>query len=222
MAAAKLQYCDRISRDMRASIAGFLRETRDSLVMPKGDAGAEQSEDDAPDANKTKQQHAERIRAFEHLTKTAFEIAIQKSEAQAPHEKIVVGVVAIWLTLITLILFLPLGVRQREIVVGVCVNVNISFFYGAPLSTIYSVLKTRDASSIHKPTMILNTACALFFMLFGFGVWDYVLIVPNAVGVALGAGQFCLRAIVPVKEDADGACDAGSEVVEAAEATASR
>ncbi|KAL7523203.1 hypothetical protein ACHAXR_000071, partial [Thalassiosira sp. AJA248-18] len=97
--------------------------------------------------------------------------------------------------LIALISFLPLNQNQKELVTGISVNLNISFFYGAPLTTIYTVIKMKDSSSIHRWTMIMNTACALFFMLFGFGLQDYFLIVPNGLGVLLGAVQMFLRLV---------------------------
>ena len=53
--------------------------------------------------------------------------------------------------------------------------------------------------------------CALFFMAFGFGIWDYILIIPNAIGVVLGIVQMILRWIIPSKsrteEDEDDKLD---------------
>ena len=51
--------------------------------------------------------------------------------------------------------------------------------------------------------MIMNTACSLFFCLFGFGIMDYLIIVPNGIGVALGAVQLLLRTIIPNKINDD-------------------
>ena len=36
-------------------------------------------------------------------------------------------------------------------------------------------------------------------MAFGFGIWDYILIIPNAIGVVLGIVQMILRWIIPSK-----------------------
>lgn len=46
--------------------------------------------------------------------------------------------------------------EKWKLVIGVVVNINILFFYGAPLSRIFTVMKTRDSSSIHRMTMIMK------------------------------------------------------------------
>jgi len=212
MAASKLQYCDRLSHDMRKSVVQFLEKSQRNLIE-KSQRNLSSSTGDSSstaDEKKTQQQRLQHkdianhndINALEHfnnLTKLAVDITIQKSEAPAPHEKIVVAIVAIWLTLITIISFVTLNLKQRELVIGIAVNINISFFYGAPLSTIYTVIKERNSSSVHVRTMVMNTLCALFFMAFGFGIWDYILIIPNAIGVVLGIVQMILRWIIPSK-----------------------
>ncbi|KAL7436219.1 hypothetical protein ACHAXH_006889, partial [Discostella pseudostelligera] len=138
---------------------------------------------------------------LERLTKVAFEVAIQKSEAPAPHERVLVVIVAIWLILIATISLFNMTHEQRLTIIGISVNLNISFFYGAPLSCIVKVIKTRDSSSIHRYTMMLNTGCALFFMLFGIGVDNKYLIVPNGIGVVLGVTQAVLRLVIPNKDN---------------------
>jgi hypothetical protein len=138
---------------------------------------------------------------LERLTKVALDVAIQKSEAPAPHERVLVVIVGIWLLLIASISLFNVTPEQRLTIIGISVNLNISFFYGAPLSTIVKVIKTRDSSSIHRYTMMLNTGCAIFFMLFGIGVQDNYLIVPNGIGVALGVTQAFLRTVIPNKDN---------------------
>lgn len=54
---------------------------------------------------------------------------------------------------------------------------------------------------------------------FGFGLMDYVLIVPNAIGVFLGAAQMLLRMIMPSKTSAQ---DSASEVEKGAELSINR
>ena len=207
MAAAKLQYCDRLSHDMRKSVVKFLEKSQRNLIEKSQrnlssssiivDSSRSQLEQESQQQEKVMNNDINALEHVNHLTKQIIDITIQKSEAPAPHEKIVVTVVAIWLTLITIISFTTLNLKQRELIIGVAVNINISFFYGAPLSTIYTVIKERNSSSIHVKTMVMNTLCAMFFMLFGFGIWDYILIIPNAIGVVLGIVQMTLRWIIP-------------------------
>ena len=234
MAAAKLQYCDRLSHDMRSSVVSYLEKSQKKLIESSqrnlmasireidensvslgasdfNNNNREVKEDIPQDRRPQlqKQQVPDDETTLNHFTKLAYDITIQRSEAPAPHEKVVVVIISIWLILITLISFIKLDIRQRELIIGIAVNINLSFFYGAPLSIIYKVLKERDSASIHFRTMIMNTACSLFFCLFGFGIMDYLIIVPNGIGVALGAVQLLLRTIVPNKSNTDEGEDDG-------------
>ena len=235
MAAAKLQYCDRLSHDMRSSVVSYLEKSQKKLIESSqrnlmasireidensvslgasdfNNNNNKEVEEDIPQDRRPQLQKThvpDAETTLNHFTKLAYDITIQRSEAPAPHEKVVVVIIAIWLTLITLISFIKLDIRQRELIIGIAVNINLSFFYGAPLSIIYSVLKERDSASIHFRTMIMNTACSLFFCLFGFGIMDYLIIVPNGIGVALGAVQLLLRTIIPNKSNTDEGEDDG-------------
>jgi len=49
--------------------------------------------------------------------------------------------------------------------------------------------------------MVLNTANAVFWTAFGFGVLDWFIIVPNGLGAVLGFVQMVLRMVVPCREN---------------------
>jgi solute carrier family 50 protein (sugar transporter) len=227
MAAAKLQYCDRISGNMRSSFVALLDSHRRSFRIPGGggiDLGGEDEDDDVGQDNSSnnsnreegeeqgtttsqQQQQKQRqrpkldnndIHTFATLRKMALDITIQKTSIPAPHEKVVVGIVAFWIGVISILYFLQLTIDQWKLIIGFIVNINAVFFYGAPLSTIYVVLTTRDSSSIHRPTMLLNTTNAVFWTAFGIGTLDWFIIVPNGLGAILGFVQMILRMIVPV------------------------
>jgi solute carrier family 50 protein (sugar transporter) len=232
MAAAKLQYCDRISGNMRSSFVALLDSHRRSFRIPGGggiDLGGEDEEDDDEDddvgqdnnSNNSNREEGEEqgtttsqqqqrkqqqrpkldnndIHTFATLRKMALDITIQKTSIPAPHEKVVVGIVAFWIGVISILYFLQLTIDQWKLIIGFIVNINLLFFYGAPLSTIYVVLTTRDSSSIHRPTMLLNTTNAVFWTAFGIGTLDWFIIVPNGLGAILGFVQMILRMIVPV------------------------
>jgi hypothetical protein len=74
MAAAKLQYSDRMVTSMRASFVQLLDSNRQSF---RGQMASKN----------TDQLHT----TFDNLKKTAMALTTQKVEAPAPHEKIVVG-----------------------------------------------------------------------------------------------------------------------------------
>jgi hypothetical protein len=137
------------------------------------------------------------LQQIAELGTMAMEISTERMEAPAPHEKVVVAIIVLWFVFISCIIFIPMEIEQREFIIGIAVNVNMSFFYGAPLSIIWKVIKTRDSSWIHRHTMIMNTCCALFFLAFGIGIMNYFLIVPNGIGVVLGGVQLLLRLVVP-------------------------
>ena len=210
MAAAKLQYSDRISKDMRASFVELLDRNRQSFRMPRGrrlDIGgtdAEKENDDEENGINDASGNdvdgtTNNIHSFANLKQMALDITIQKAEAPAPHEKIVVGVVTFWVSVISLLYFLQLNISQWKYVIGIITNINTCMFYGAPLSTIYTVIKQRDSSSIHRPTMILNTSNAVFWVAFGIGVMDWIILIPNGLGAILGFIQMFLRLVVPAR-----------------------
>lgn len=195
MAAAKLQYCDRMSNNMRVSFVNLLESNRRSFAIheqPNESTSATQTiRDNSPEGG---------VASFESMRKMALEVAIGKTEAPASHEKVVVAVITIWVAIITSICFLDVEMAKKELIVGIAVNINLLFFYGAPLSTIFVVLKTKDSSSIHRWTMLMNTANATFWTAFGFGASDYFIMIPNGIGAVLGAVQMILCFIVPNRE----------------------
>ena len=214
MAAAKLQYTDGVSRDMRDSFVQLLDDHRRSFrhVDDPTALGGADVDDNAREATALPPQrrpqrtapsnHDSGARTFAHLRKMAFEVTIQRRSIPAPHEIVVVCVVCFWIAVISLLYFLSLTLEQWQVVLGFVVNANLLFFYGAPLSTIFAVLKTRDASSIHPPTMVLNTANAVFWTAFGFGTRDWFIVVPNGLGALLGFVQMMLRLAVPSRDTA--------------------
>jgi solute carrier family 50 protein (sugar transporter) len=226
MAAAKLQYCDRISQSMRSSFVQLLDANRKSFRISReerialgnhSDEDEDGEQDETLENTTTMQQQQQQqppptspkqqrptltndIHTFTNLRKMALDITIQKSSIPAPHEKVVVSIVAFWIALISILYFLQLTIDQWKLIIGFIVNINLLFFYGAPLSTIYTVLSTKDSSSIHRPTMLLNTANAVFWTAFGFGVLDWFIIVPNGLGAILGFVQMVLRMVVPSRD----------------------
>ena len=121
--------------------------------------------------------------------------------APAPHERLVLGNVVFWLALASILSFAKpssaLGgggdsTTTREWVVGIAVNLNLLVFYAAPLSTIWTVLQTQSAATIHVPTMLTNTFNGCFWGAYGVAILDWFIAVPNILGAALGAVQIAL------------------------------
>lgn len=80
-------------------------------------------------------------------------------------------------------------------VIGLVVNVNLIFFYGAPLRTIMQVIQTKCSDSIHVPTMVLNWTNTSFWLAYGAAQRDFYIMIPNGCGLLLGLSQglLCLR-----------------------------
>jgi solute carrier family 50 protein (sugar transporter) len=127
-----------------------------------------------------------------------WDVAAQKTKAPMAHKVLVLVMVVVWTAVCS---FLGFGTHvssdTRTMVVGVVVNVNLVFFYAAPLSTIADVLKTRSCATIHVPTMLTNTLNGVFWCVFGLAVLDWFIAVPNGIGACLGFIQIVLILIYP-------------------------
>eukprot|EP00591_Stephanopyxis_turris_P017738 CAMPEP_0195538766 /NCGR_PEP_ID=MMETSP0794_2-20130614/49706_1 /TAXON_ID=515487 /ORGANISM="Stephanopyxis turris, Strain CCMP 815" /LENGTH=284 /DNA_ID=CAMNT_0040672773 /DNA_START=362 /DNA_END=1213 /DNA_ORIENTATION=+ len=107
----------------------------------------------------------------------------------------VIQILLFWLLILSIVELFPFSHDGKENIVGIVVNLNLLFFYGAPLSTINTVVTARNSSSIHRRTMILNTSNATFWFVYGCAILDPYIFLPNAIGVILGIiqGMLCVR-----------------------------
>jgi solute carrier family 50 (sugar transporter) len=128
-----------------------------------------------------------------------WDIAAQRSPAPASHELMVLAISGFWLCVITLIVFTQSiwDESTRVLILGITVNINLIFFYGAPLSKIATVLDTRCSKLIHVPTMICSLLNGSLWFVYGMAVLDYFIAVPNGLGAALGVVQMVLCMIFP-------------------------
>ena len=126
------------------------------------------------------------------------DVTSQRSPAPAPHENMVMIIITIWVICISVVCLVPsFTQRTRELIVALLVNVNLMFFYGAPLSTIWTVLREKNSSSIHIRTMVANTLTGLFWSAYGIAVSDLFIAIPNGLGTGLGAIQIILCVLFP-------------------------
>ncbi|GIL88438.1 hypothetical protein Vretimale_15406 [Volvox reticuliferus] len=73
-------------------------------------------------------------------------------------------------------------------------------YYGAPLSTIAEVLRSRSSASLYWPISIMNTVNGLLWVAYGTAVHDMFIAVPNAVGATFGLIQIALIQCYPSKK----------------------
>lgn len=128
-----------------------------------------------------------------------WDIAAQRTQAPASHELMVLGISSFWLCLITIVVFSQAVWTEstRLQLVGVAVNANLIFFYGAPLSKIATVLETRTSKLIHVPTMIFSLMNGTLWFVYGWAVSDPFIAVPNGFGAVLGIIQAGLCFLFP-------------------------
>eukprot|EP00201_Polytomella_parva_P020191 CAMPEP_0175043368 /NCGR_PEP_ID=MMETSP0052_2-20121109/3141_1 /TAXON_ID=51329 ORGANISM="Polytomella parva, Strain SAG 63-3" /NCGR_SAMPLE_ID=MMETSP0052_2 /ASSEMBLY_ACC=CAM_ASM_000194 /LENGTH=297 /DNA_ID=CAMNT_0016306405 /DNA_START=163 /DNA_END=1056 /DNA_ORIENTATION=- len=83
------------------------------------------------------------------------------------------------------------------IVWGLAGNMMAIIYYAAPLSSMVKVIKSRNSSSILVPLTLANSLNALLWTLYGFGIDNIFVWLPNLIGLVLSLAQFALRLIYP-------------------------
>ncbi len=117
------------------------------------------------------------------------------------HEMMLTQIVMIWIGILSVATLTPVIKDDIKVVIGVAVNINLIFFYAAPLSTIVDVLRTKNSSSIHFWTMVMNTINSFFWCVYSFAIQDYYILIPNGLGFFFGVMQMILYTCFRQKED---------------------
>lgn len=136
-----------------------------------------------------------------------WDIAAQRTPAPASHEMMVLGISAFWLLLISIAALTPRSIMSSQsctLMIGVAVNMNLVFFYGAPLSKIATVLETKSSNFIHVPTMFTSLVNGTLWFLYGVEVKEYFVAIPNGFGALLGVVQILLCVWFPRHPSGDG------------------
>ena len=127
------------------------------------------------------------------------------SQYKAPsHDYWVIGFAAFWSAIVCVLGYgHHIDHDAKQMLVGITVNVIQVFFYAAPLSTMWNVIRTRNSSSIHFATMLWNTINSTMWLCYGLALFDYFIFVPNILGTLLGLTQLALRMMFPSKPEED-------------------
>ncbi len=75
--------------------------------------------------------------------------------------------------------------------------------FAAPLSTIRTVMSTRDSSPIHLPFAAIGFIGCSFWFIYGLAINEIPLVVPNAAGIVLTVSQLILKFIFPTNPNAE-------------------
>ena len=124
------------------------------------------------------------------------EVTLDSQEAMeylvmVPQERSLLRLLVIWTIVIVYVgWFLPSSSsRWASAIVGIVVNLNLIFFYGAPLQTMRTVVATKCSDSIHVPTMFMNLTNTSFWIAYALTRRDVVILLPNMIGLSLGLIQ---------------------------------
>eukprot|EP00573_Skeletonema_grethae_P004062 CAMPEP_0201704982 /NCGR_PEP_ID=MMETSP0578-20130828/44485_1 /ASSEMBLY_ACC=CAM_ASM_000663 /TAXON_ID=267565 /ORGANISM="Skeletonema grethea, Strain CCMP 1804" /LENGTH=284 /DNA_ID=CAMNT_0048193123 /DNA_START=156 /DNA_END=1007 /DNA_ORIENTATION=- len=121
-----------------------------------------------------------------------------------PHELKVMQIVSIWIIILSTTSLIPVSSEEMKFIVGVAVNINLIFFYAAPLSTITAVIRTKNSASIHFWTMAMNTSNAFFWCVYSLAIQDYYILIPNGLGFLFGLIQVALYQCFPRSDALEG------------------
>jgi len=103
------------------------------------------------------------------------------------------SILVLWIVVFTAVAFHPEHPQEQKVLtVGIVVNLNLVVFFGAPLSSIATVLRSRDSSSVHRETMIMSVLNCSFWFIYGLAVMDVFIYVPNGAGLILSLIQAAL------------------------------
>jgi solute carrier family 50 protein (sugar transporter) len=118
-----------------------------------------------------------------------------------PQEKILMRVLSVWAVICVYVGWFSRS--DPATTVGVLVNLNLIYFYGAPLQAMNTVIATNNSESIHVPTMMMNWLNTSFWISYGIARKDLVIILPNSMGLLLGLAQGALKYYYPTRHDAE-------------------
>lgn len=196
LGAVKLLQQGHYSTALRTSMITYLQEREESAAISITSRSVVKEEssnsydDDPPISTPSS--------AVTDWASIVWNVTSQTTPAPTPHENLILAMVVLWMVIVSIIAFATtLPFDTTTFIVGVCNNIILVFFYGAPLSTIWTILKDRNTASLHIPTMILNTLNGTFWMIYGIAVMDYFLILPNGLGACLGCIQIVLCFMFP-------------------------
>lgn len=190
--AAKLQYLGQFNQAMKIQ-----NQEDDVDVCSAQGEGHNNEHDDEPELDHRKPTITKQRRNSKTQTTTLI-------LTSSPQDAVLFSIVSIWAILLVCVRWLGgllqqqgVYVPQPQTVVGILVNINLVFFYGAPLQTMKRVLETKSSDSIHTPTVTMNVINAVFWMSYGLARDDVIIYGPNGVGLVLGIGQVALCCIYP-------------------------
>lgn len=147
-------------------------------------------------------EHQEEMTAPNYFDYTGDEGSDDSAENNAkvilPQETLLLCVLAGWSWILIWVGWI--SPQTTSTVIGLMVNVNLIFFFGAPLQALAQVVKSGSSDCIHIPSMIMTVINTVFWLAYGFARRDPVIVVPNALGLMLGLCQVLLCLVYPADQ----------------------
>ena len=122
-------------------------------------------------------------------------IALGDTKQRAAVEKIVLLFTGLHVAASFFSTFILQTMAQRQLLTGYIANFVLVIFYGAPLSTLRDVLKTKSAASIYAPLSLLSGINGALWVTYGLAISDLFIAIPNAAGLALAIVQLTFKAM---------------------------
>lgn len=80
-----------------------------------------------------------------------------------------------------------------KLIIAFVANSTCIIYYGAPCSTMLSVISSKDSSSLYPPMIVANALNATLWCVYGFfALGDIFVYVPNGIGLSLSIIQLSL------------------------------
>ena len=112
-----------------------------------------------------------------------------------------------------LLIFIPNHAEALKLFIQITTLICNFMLYASPLSTVRSVIITRDASSIDILLTLAILACSFLWLVYGFAVGAVNIWISNAFGVLCSCVQLALIVIFPRVSKGKGAKEMESEVI---------
>lgn len=93
-----------------------------------------------------------------------------------------------------------LSVHSLQLLWGFTANAILLLYYGAPLSTVYTVISTQSAASLSWPLSVMQVINGTLWLGYGLAVNDPFIWVPNGIGACAGGLQVSLLIIFRKKK----------------------
>mmetsp|Transcript_27373 Transcript_27373/g.74022 ORF Transcript_27373/g.74022 Transcript_27373/m.74022 type:complete len:238 (-) Transcript_27373:778-1491(-) len=96
--------------------------------------------------------------------------------------------------------FWATNLHEQMVLWGLAGNLTTICYFGAPLSTMTEVIRTRNSASILRPLTTMNTASACLWSAYGLALADAYIYIPNTIGLGLSGTLMSLACIFPSKQ----------------------